>query len=497
MSSYIKRFLLKLLIASVLGFAASIYGEVKFGFKCLPFFVWASAFFAFVLIVVIPLLQWQMRRLKRLNNYTVLDIETTGIKPQDSEITELAALRIRHGKIVAQFQELVAIRGEIPDVVVEKTHITKEMLSQARSEKKVLKDFFRFVGKDLLVGYNLDYFDIPFINYYSSKELKKELRNPTVDVWKLAKERCPGLGSYKLDALRSVYGINELGSHRALKDCEDTNKIYRILLSGKCAVHSKPKTTSGLKLKSIYRMTDSDLQDRYGDNWCIASEIVHGKKKMVLDGLDQDWDRVRGTWDKAARATAGQISMLSGLGVDSPSQFSKIEASLMIDELMLEADVKREVMRREQKAKKEADRAMRIAAREERKLEMESKRAATAVARARRKEECAAKKVAREAELKHYDGPRMKISQECAEKWRNEFTSKWNLMLADDAIEVSEIIELKSWLNRHKRRRDDYYRMIKTIDQIAEKGIVDDESSQNLYDAAVEVLDALSIDETM
>jgi len=46
-----------------------------------------------------------------MNDFTVLDIETTGLRPEACEITELAAVRLRGGVVVERFQELVAICG--------------------------------------------------------------------------------------------------------------------------------------------------------------------------------------------------------------------------------------------------------------------------------------------------------------------------------------------------------------------------------------------------
>ena len=334
---FFKLLLIKFAASAIIGVVAGVYCQAKFGAKFLTVFEWFSGIAAVMLFIVIPYALNGRKRRDPLRTYTVIDIETTGLKPENDEITELAALRVRDGRVVERFQELVAISGDIPKQVVEKTGITNEMLAVARKPKAVLKDFFKFVGSDLLVGYNLDSFDVPFINHHAARQFRRILNNATVDVWKLAKKKRPGLGCYKLDYIRELYGISGSGAHRALKDCEDTNEVYRVLAGAK---PTKAVKVSGLQskvLKSIYRMTEHDLQTRFGDNWQIAAEIIAGKRELIASGYDQDWDKVRAGWNSSMRATENQIAMLSGLGVRSPERLSKAEASLTIDLLMLDA----------------------------------------------------------------------------------------------------------------------------------------------------------------
>ena len=41
------------------------------------------------------------------DNYTLIDVETTGLSPYRDRITEMGGLRVRHGEVVATFSELV------------------------------------------------------------------------------------------------------------------------------------------------------------------------------------------------------------------------------------------------------------------------------------------------------------------------------------------------------------------------------------------------------
>ena len=46
-----------------------------------------------------------------LNNYTVIDIETTGLDPYFNEIIEISAIRIRNNKIVDEYTSLIKPRS--------------------------------------------------------------------------------------------------------------------------------------------------------------------------------------------------------------------------------------------------------------------------------------------------------------------------------------------------------------------------------------------------
>ena len=54
-------------------------------------------------------------------NYTIVDIETTGLSPDKDDIIEIGALRVRDNKVVAEFSQL--IKASKP---LSKTQIAKQ-----------------------------------------------------------------------------------------------------------------------------------------------------------------------------------------------------------------------------------------------------------------------------------------------------------------------------------------------------------------------------------
>ena len=95
-------------------------------------------------------------------NYTVIDIETTGLSPLEDEIIELSALKVRDNKVVKEFSSLINPNKEISDFISSLTGITQSMVQNAPDIKTVLPLFIDFIGDDTVLGHNVS-FDLGFI----------------------------------------------------------------------------------------------------------------------------------------------------------------------------------------------------------------------------------------------------------------------------------------------------------------------------------------------
>lgn len=161
-----------------------------------------------------------------IDNYTVIDIETTGLSCHKNEIIELSALKIRNNKIADKFSALIKPDGHINSFIRGLTGISDELVQNAPNIKEVLPDFIKFIEQDTLLGHNIS-FDIRFIKHNLQKHLQKDLRNNTIDTMKLSRKYCTTLTSHRLQVLAEHFNINTEGHHRALKDCEMTNCVYQ------------------------------------------------------------------------------------------------------------------------------------------------------------------------------------------------------------------------------------------------------------------------------
>ena len=73
------------------------------------------------------------------DTYTVIDIETTGLNPDD-EIIELGAVTVENGSVAETYSVLVKTDKKIPEAIIRLTGITEELLA---SESTVYKGLHR------------------------------------------------------------------------------------------------------------------------------------------------------------------------------------------------------------------------------------------------------------------------------------------------------------------------------------------------------------------
>ena len=164
--------------------------------------------------------------IKNLDNYTVIDIETTSLDSFTGEILEISAVKVRNKEVVDTFSEIIKINDEVGPFTTRLTGITNEMvLNEGQDLITVLTDFSNFLGDDVIVGHNVN-FDINFLYDSMEENLDEVLSNDFVDTLRLSRKLLPELTHHKLDDLIDYFDLNERDLHRALNDCLLTNKVY-------------------------------------------------------------------------------------------------------------------------------------------------------------------------------------------------------------------------------------------------------------------------------
>lgn len=163
-----------------------------------------------------------------INDYTVIDIETTGLSPVYDEIIELAAIRVRDGIIADTFSALVRPICQLDSFIVQLTGITNDMLKTAPRIHKVLLKYIEFLGDDILVGHNI-HFDINFIYDNCISELGQPLPNDFIDILRVSRILLKSLENHKLNTIAQELSIDCSQAHRALGDCIITYKCYELL----------------------------------------------------------------------------------------------------------------------------------------------------------------------------------------------------------------------------------------------------------------------------
>ncbi len=160
------------------------------------------------------------------NEYTVLDIETTGLSRHRHKITEIAAVKIKGKKIVGEYQTLINPKVPIPKFITRLTGIDNKLVEGAPSINEALPEFLEFIGDSTLVAHNAA-FDYGFISHNLKEHLNQDLKNKKLCTRKLANRLLPDLPRKRLGDLCELFKIKNDQAHRAMGDTKATVKIFK------------------------------------------------------------------------------------------------------------------------------------------------------------------------------------------------------------------------------------------------------------------------------
>ena len=158
------------------------------------------------------------------DEFTVFDIETTGLSSTKDKITEIGAVKIRNGEIIDYFSSLINPEVPIPANIQELTGITDEMVKDAPTIDTVLPKFLDFVGNSVIVAHNAN-FDVAFIRN-AAKNMSLSVNNTILDTLELSRLLFPSLSRHKLDIIAKHLGISLENHHRAVDDAKATSEIF-------------------------------------------------------------------------------------------------------------------------------------------------------------------------------------------------------------------------------------------------------------------------------
>ena len=94
-----------------------------------------------------------------MQDYVVIDLEMTGLNAKTDHILEVGAVRVRNHQAVDKFGAILCQNVKIPEKVTELTGITEAMVQGGMEKEEAMRQFFEFIGEDIIVGQNviLDY----------------------------------------------------------------------------------------------------------------------------------------------------------------------------------------------------------------------------------------------------------------------------------------------------------------------------------------------------
>jgi len=179
------------------------------------------------------LFRWvQIQLVKKNNifeNYVVFDLETTGKNPETCGIVEIAAVRVRKGKIAGEFQTLVNPGQPIEAGAREIHHISESDVKNAATLSDIWNEFTEFIGTDLLIAHNGFAFDFKIMDRMARELGKKRLANVRYDSLILARNLFQGRQN-SIDALSDRFKLDAGTRHRALDDVKVLHYIFQQLV---------------------------------------------------------------------------------------------------------------------------------------------------------------------------------------------------------------------------------------------------------------------------
>lgn len=154
--------------------------------------------------------------------YVILDLETTGIKPDRSGITEVAIISMVSGKEEV-FETLVNPERPIPEEITKITGITEEMVSGKPTISELAPILDEMLKGAIFVSHNVP-FDWGFLDYSFRRHLHKPLCMPSLCTLRLARKYL-GLRSNKLCSVSEYFKIELKNAHRAMNDTRAVRDI--------------------------------------------------------------------------------------------------------------------------------------------------------------------------------------------------------------------------------------------------------------------------------
>ena len=147
--------------------------------------------------------------------FCVLDIETNGSKPTNSQVIEIGAVMVQNGSIIDRFESFVEC-AYLPEYITKITGIEPIDLVDAPTQKVVLRQLKEFMTNSVFVAHNVS-FDYSFLNASFKRFGLGEIGNAKMCTIDLAKRTFESQ-KYGLAYLIESLELDASSHHRAYSD---------------------------------------------------------------------------------------------------------------------------------------------------------------------------------------------------------------------------------------------------------------------------------------
>lgn len=161
------------------------------------------------------------------DTYVVVDLETTGLSPENDRILEIGAVKVEKGRVTDTFCTFVDPEMEVPERIRQLTGISTGMVKGQPRAEEAVANFYTFCRDMDLMGHNLP-FDYSFLKVQAARQ-KIPFEKRGIDTLQIARGLLADLESRSLSSLCSCFGIDRTRAHRALDDAAATHQLYLCL----------------------------------------------------------------------------------------------------------------------------------------------------------------------------------------------------------------------------------------------------------------------------
>jgi len=159
--------------------------------------------------------------------YIILDLETTDKEISTCGIVEIAAVRVKNGKIVDDLQSLINPKMQISKGANAVHNISESDVKDKPTVQEYWKKLKNFIADEFIIAHNGYAFDFAILDRFAREIDGVKLPNVKLDSLTMARNLFPGQ-SNSIDALVEKFELDAGTRHRALDDVKVLHDIINI-----------------------------------------------------------------------------------------------------------------------------------------------------------------------------------------------------------------------------------------------------------------------------
>lgn len=158
-----------------------------------------------------------------------VDTETTGLKPAECRVIEVAAIRVVNGKITDTLVSFIDPQCDIPDFIKELTGINPGMLADAPLFADIEPRLTDVMQGALFIAHNAAFDKSFLVEEY--KRIGKTFEPQTACTVQLSREFYPEMTRHKLADVIAHHKIEAVERHRAYDDAMVVKEYFEKMLN--------------------------------------------------------------------------------------------------------------------------------------------------------------------------------------------------------------------------------------------------------------------------